>query len=196
MRPVWRLDLRSEEWVVVPIHSEVGFWDAPPYGESSMHVFLNKSVRRTGVWAPVSETEALQLHVFDSHSWEYVAQPPPGAWTAAVAHVRDELGFGANVASRLATPPGSTRTRVLWRGWIHTVVALAAMIAAVVLVPWRAIPGWLPSAVRRVCRLGVSKPGTRPSCGYDLAGLAVRRCPECGQIPAPTTDAAIDRGDS
>ncbi|MFG0284557.1 MAG: hypothetical protein ACF8R7_09065 [Phycisphaerales bacterium JB039] len=46
--------------------------------------------------------------------------------------------------------------------------------------------------IRRITRgLGAEVEGVCPACGYDLAGLRVSRCPECGQkLPRDVASAA------
>jgi hypothetical protein len=98
----------------------------------------------------------------------------------ALKAVSDELYRQGTVDAKLAAslPLGGMRERdILWGGWLHDAVALAALIGFVYSLRW------VPVTVRRWREARAARLVSEskcPSCGYSRVGLSCAVCPECG----------------
>jgi hypothetical protein len=164
----WGVVRLGGQWVAV---NETNFYaiertlepDEPRYT-----VWHHRRYWTRGFWAPTRQTRWNELHFYDGST---EAEPPAAVRRVAAAYLRDVRGADPTVANPLALGD-QYADRIIWAGWLHTLLALAAFVAALVLMPWRAIAIWW--------RGRPPEPGVCAGCGYDLSGLAGARCPECG----------------
>lgn len=140
-------------------------------------------VRRTGVWAPTRESSELRLLEAGNLTAAEQAEILP-----AMAAAFDRDPDAADIYRRSAALSRAgvwMSSRVLYRGYIHN--ALSA-IAAVWLAA--ALPLTIRDRVRSARARRRAAAGQCQKCGFDLAGLDGRPCPECGhkiQLPQVNT---------
>lgn len=79
---------------------------------------------------------------------------------------------GNKIYTILPRKPASTRYAWHWFGMLANVVVWLTGLLLI-----RHTLGWVVAAVKRLRR---SRPGKCSDCNYDLSGLSVSRCPECG----------------
>jgi hypothetical protein len=142
-------------------------------------VRLWEYIHRTGWWAPTRESAEHSL-LLSERQWSggYLIRVPfeeyAQAFRAQLADAPRQPAPGSILDELLRANGQTTRTRVLWSGYLIN----AATIAGLGLIGWGAwgVPGGIRA--RRV------RAGKCAKCTYDLRGLGEARCPECG-TPLP-----------
>jgi len=133
--------------------------------------------RRTGFWAPTRESNELRLLDTGNLTAAEQAEVLP-ALATAFDRDPDAAGIYRRTAA-LARAGVWMSSRTLYTGYVHNA---ASLVAAAWLVAGAAIAVGVAHRERR--EAARCDRGECPKCGFDLAGLEGRPCPECGHRSA------------
>jgi hypothetical protein len=147
-----------------------------------------------GLWALTNRIDTQRLIIYphsDNAPWD----APPEVRAAAATWLHHNGWVDADARTRLAAADFVRRTPIPG-GWAHTIIALALLILAVALFPFRQLARLIAAPFTR----RKPDPWLCESCGYDLRGLAAPVCPECGEPGAapsfrPPPTSALSGGD-
>jgi hypothetical protein len=141
-----------------------GTWMSVWSGDREFGTFWLATRRRVtridyAKWGPGGgpRPENLQELAHAVSDWIVQTKPSIPAWTI------DDLRAG-----------GAERASVVWSG------VLLNALSVLVLGTWIMSFMWIPRAVRKNIFARRARPGLCVKCGYDLSGLSISRCPECG----------------
>lgn len=145
-----------------------------PNGAIGYTVLARRWERRRGLWALTDHHLAWELRFDTDYPAHTDAEPPAQIREAAARWLRDNGWIDPTIYAKLRT--GDLRVRSTdASARVHTILALALLVLANALFPWRqtlCAARWL---FTKPC------PGLCDECGYDLTGLRSHTCPECGE---------------
>lgn len=132
--------------------------------------------RHSGLWAPT--------RVHESHALVASDRLAGSNFTPEQLR-RARALFAGDLARHLSGPAGAALRerdyqgrRVLWAGYAHSLVTVAALAGFVLSLRW--VPeAWARRRTRR--RAAALAAGRCPRCAYPIAGLGAARCPECAE---------------
>lgn len=130
----------------------------------------------SGLWAPTRLDEQHAIVASDRLPGRTFT---PAQRDQARARFAAELArdLGAHVEGALAAGAHTGR-RLLWAGYAHNLLTLAALAGLVCSARW--VPeAWARRQARRRARALAA--GRCPRCAYPVAGLQAARCPECAE---------------
>jgi hypothetical protein len=143
---------------------------------------ITEQVNRSGVWAPTAERRRISMFLYERSGKRFVYRIGVDSHEHAAGLLREHLATaprqphpGSMLDELLRASGQTTRTRMLWSGYVIN----AATLVGLGLIGWGSVGAFVAVRARR--RIGKHQCA---KCRYDLRGLVVARCPECG-TPLP-----------
>jgi hypothetical protein len=141
-------------------------------------VAVSAEMQRSGLWAMTRHEQTLRVH-WTEYGEAWTPEDQQRAQSAALAAFAHRNP--APMSGHVEYGPGTHSWR-LWSGYLINIVTLAMVAGFVISLRWVPhVPQRIASARRRLTQ----KPWQCRACGYDLRGLEIDKCPECGGRTGP-----------
>lgn len=145
---------------------------------------------RSGFWSVTRDNLRAEFHL-GINADRFTADEREHLRTLAAAHVRTADGGTCAWQAPLFERGDTFDRRVVWLGWLNTIVVLLAFAAAYTTLAW--VPRYFRMYVAWRAELDRWKQLVEADrmrdkclmCGYDTRGLPGPRCPECGEMVIP-----------